>query len=150
MVVWLLVVPAMVVGGTVVPDSTEVTVVLTGPELVLLVPEEVVPEAAVEALEAADEAAEAAEEAALPTLLARDEAAEAMLEAAELPAAAADETAADAEVSVDWPRTSPERRPRARTARVWTFILYLDVVFERLDSQSCLLARKRNKSNKGM
>lgn len=117
----------MVVGGTVVPDSTEVTVVLTGPELVLLlVPEEVVPEAAVEALEAADEAAEAAEEAALPTLLARDEAAEAMLEAAELPAAAAEETAADAEapasVLVDWPRTSPERRPRARTARVWTFI----------------------------
>lgn len=133
-VVWLLVVPGMVVGGTVVPDSTEVTVVLTGPVLVLLLlPEEVDPVAAVEALEAADEAAEAAEEAALSTLLATDEAAEAMLEAIELPAAAADETAADAEapapVLVDWPRTSPERRPRAITARVWAFILKLKWCF---------------------
>lgn len=133
MVVWLLVVPGMVVAGMVVPDSTEVTVVLTGPVLVLL-PEVVDPVAAVEALEAADEAeeaaedaAEAAEEAALSTLLATDEAAEAMLEAMELPAAAADETAAEAEapapVLVDWPRASPERRPRAITARVLTFIL---------------------------
>lgn len=115
-----------------VPDSTEVTVVLAGPVLVL--PEEVDPAAAVEALEAADEAeeaaeeaAEAAEEAALSTLLATEEAAEAMLEAMELPAAAADETAAEAEaaapVLVDWAIASPERRPRAITARVLTFIL---------------------------
>jgi hypothetical protein len=148
MVVWLLVVPGMVVAGMVVPDSTEVTVVLTGPVLVLL-PEEVDPAAAVEALEAADEAeaaaeeaaeaaeeaAEAAEEAALSTLLATEEAAEPMLEAIELPAAAADETAAEAEaaapVLVDWPRASPERRPRAITARVLTFILMV-VCFKRL------------------
>lgn len=145
MVVLLLVVPGMVVGGIVVPDSTEVTVVLTGPVLVLL-PEEVDPAAAVEALEAtdealeaadeaaeaADEAAEAAEEAALSMLLATDEAAEAMLEAAELPAAAADETAAEAEAAapvlvVDWPSASPERRPRAITARVWAFILIVEL-----------------------
>lgn len=156
MVVWLLVVPGMVVGGMVVPDSTEVTVVLTGPVLVLL------PEAAVEALEAADEAeaaaeeaeeaadeaAEAAEEAALSTLLATEEAAEAMLEAMELPAAAADETAAEAEaaapVLVDWPRASPERRPRAITARVLTFILMV-WCFKRLS-----LVCQRKKSNKGM
>lgn len=137
MVVWLLVVPWMVVGGTVVPDSTEVTVVLTGP---VLVPDEVDPAAAVEALEAADEAeeaaeeaAEAAEEAALSTLLATEEAAEAMLEAMELPAAAADETAAEAEaaapVLVDWAIASPERRPRAITARVLTFILMVFGVY---------------------
>lgn len=137
MVVWLLVVPWMVVGGTVVPDSTEVTVVLTGP---VLVSEEVDPVAAVEALEAADEAAEAAEEAAeaaeeaaLSTLLATEEAAEAMLEAMELPAAAADETAAEAEaaapVLVDWAIASPERRPRAITARELTFILMVFSVY---------------------
>lgn len=152
-VVWLLVVPGMVVGGTVVPDSTEVTVVLTGPVLVLL-PEEVDPVAAVEALEAEDEAAEAAEEARLSTLLTTDEISERMLEAAELAAPAADEIAADTEAPtpvsvVDWPRTSPERRPRAITARVWAFILYLLWCFlnDWILSLACL-ARERKK--KGM
>lgn len=114
-VVSLLVVPGIVVGGMVVPASVEVTVVLTGPELVLeeLVVE-LLPEVVLEELEPV---------AALSRLLARDEASEAMLEAAALPDARADEMAPDTDemrppLVLDWPRASPDRRPRATRTRV--------------------------------
>jgi hypothetical protein len=138
LVVALLVVPGIVVGGTVVPESTEVMVV-SPPEVVLVevsLPVVLAPDVAEAADEAAEEAAEAAEEAAeeaaLSMLLAAEEASEAMLEAAALPDARADERAAEIDemrggtatpVVDDWPSVSPERRPRATRARVWAFIL---------------------------
>jgi len=148
LVVWLLVVPAIVVGGTVVPDSTEVMVVSPPEEVldaevplpVVLNPD--VPAAALEAAdlaadlaeEATEEAAAAAEEATLSALLTIPEASEARLEAAALPDAIADETTLDIDeirggismpVEEDWASVSPERRPRATRARVWAFILKL-------------------------